>query len=143
VVESLVAETGNSGDVDVYHYATLAALDIIVTSVFGYDLDSLSNPDQDLIIAYELLFPTKGRAASVIETISSMIPFLVNWKIFKHLPFLRQNEINIAKEKISAFCVNQIKERLEGKPSGNSKCGVCTFLPMRTDGDLTVGLKMS
>lgn len=123
IIDEEVGKTGNSAGIDIHHFTKLTTLDIIVTTIFGYEFDSLSNPDHELVKAYERLFLTKERSISFVERVFSMIPFLVNAKLFEKLPYLGKTEIQNAKAKIRAFCIDQIRQRNSIKQADYPKSG--------------------
>lgn len=104
----------DSTNVEMHPLAMAATLDVIGLVSLGVDLDSIHNPDQEILRAYQAVFPigdtSKGKtwAQSLLE---DMLPVLISPFLLYRLPLRRFRRFHWGLAVLKGFFAEQISSR--------------------------------
>ncbi|KAK3377979.1 cytochrome P450 [Podospora didyma] len=111
-MKGLVEEPGERSKVLQMHPLTMAAtLDVIGATTLGVDFDSVRNPDQPILEAYQRVFPSLENQSQTQRFFGATLPAIISPHLLFKLPFKPILEFHKGMAMLRRFCIQQIREK--------------------------------
>ncbi|KAK3685832.1 cytochrome P450 [Podospora appendiculata] len=111
-MQELIEESKATSTVLYMHPLTMAiTLDVIGVTTLGVNFDSVRNPDQPILEAYQLVFPSLENQTGWEKFFGATLPAMISPHLLFKLPFKPILEFHKGMAKLRSFCLEQIQQK--------------------------------
>ncbi|KAK3365840.1 cytochrome P450 [Lasiosphaeria ovina] len=111
-MRDLVKESGAKSTIMFMHPLTMAAtLDVIGVTTLGVDFNSVQNPDQPILEAYQRVFPSLETQNAFERFFGATLPAIISPHLLFKLPLKPIREFHKGIAMLRTFCLDQIHQK--------------------------------
>ncbi|KAK3327461.1 cytochrome P450 [Cercophora scortea] len=111
-MQELFVESKTKSTVLYMHPLTMAAtLDVIGVTALGVDFDSVRNPDQPILEAYQLVFPSLENQTGWEKFFGATLPAMISPHLLFKLPLKPILQFHKGMAMLRSFCLEQIQQK--------------------------------
>lgn len=120
-IENLISQAKGPRIMEVHSLTMATSLDVIGVTTLGVDFDSIQHPEQSILQAYKMVYPTPENPTTVDTIVANIFGTILPPRLLFKLPSRTIREYHKGMAELRDFCIQHIRMKKQNIKAGSAE----------------------